>query len=347
MPIFPALSQNERLARLSLPPNERLSIVIDTDPYNEIDDQFAITHAVLSPERFDIKAIYAAPFANDRSGYDEGRGMEMSYETAMTVIEKLEKTGSYAPTVYRGSARFAIAPHDPSGFVGEAINSDAAQHLIELARAQPDDAPLYVVAIAAITNIASAILLAPDIIRKIVVVWLGGHPHNHYDTHEFNLRQDPFATRVVLDCGVPLVLIPCYNVTEHLSLTVNEVNTRIANKGDIGAYLAREFVKYAAERQADSRAIWDIGPFAYLLNPAWVETALIPTPILGTSPITTQGYYAPHLQFARNPNKSQPAYCTWSLDPRRHLMREAIRLNRDAIFANFYRKLGGLGLSTA
>ncbi len=344
---FPTLSLNERLARLALPPQiGRLPIVIDTDPYNEIDDQFAITYALGSPDRFEVKALYAAPFANERSGFDEGRGMATSFETAQTILAKLQTQGTSTPPVYRGSARFATSPTDPSGFQGEAIHSDAAAHLIQLARTQPDDAPLYVVAIAAITNIASAILLAPDLIRKIIVVWLGGHPHNYHDTNEFNLQQDPFATRVILDCGVPLVLIPCFNVTEHLSLTTNEVQTRVAPHGEIGAYLAHEFVKYAAEHHADSRAIWDMGPFAWLVNPDWVETAIMPTPILGTSPLQTEGYSAPHLHKKRQANKSRPAHCAWSIDPRRHVMLEALRLNRDAIFADFYRKLAGFATNS-
>ena len=39
----------------------------------------------------------------------------------------------------------------------------------------PDDDPLYVVAIGAITNVASALLTEPALAGKIVVVWLGGH----------------------------------------------------------------------------------------------------------------------------------------------------------------------------
>ncbi|MCW1967142.1 MAG: nucleoside hydrolase [Anaerolineae bacterium] len=342
--LFPMLSDTERLQRLAAPPaTGRLPIVIDTDPYNEIDDQFAITHAMLSPDRFDIKAIYAAPFANERSGFEAGHGMEKSFLTAQAVLQRLNASNAAniapLPAVYRGAAAFATAPDDPSGFRGQAIASEATSHLIELARAQPDDAPLYVVAIAAITNIASAIFLAPDIIRKIVLVWLGGHPHHYYDTNEFNLRQDPFASRVVLDCGVPLVLIPCFNVTEHLTLTTNEVKTQVAPHGEIGRYLAHEFVQYAHERGADSRAIWDMGPFAWLLDARAVETVLIPTPILGTSPQRAHGYFAPHLHKAPRQNKSQPAHCAWSLDPRRHLMREAFRVYRDPIFADFYRKL--------
>ena len=49
-------------ARLS-PPSGRCQVVIDTDAANEIDDQFALAWALLSPETIEIKAVYAAPFS--------------------------------------------------------------------------------------------------------------------------------------------------------------------------------------------------------------------------------------------------------------------------------------------
>ncbi len=48
-------------------PNRKVDIVLDTDAYNEIDDQFAIGYALLSPEHIKVKAIYAAPFHNKKS----------------------------------------------------------------------------------------------------------------------------------------------------------------------------------------------------------------------------------------------------------------------------------------
>ena len=54
------------------------------------------------------------------------------------------------------------------------MESEAARDLIR--RALSGDEPLYVAAIGAPTNIASAIMMEPEIIRKIVVVWLGGQP---------------------------------------------------------------------------------------------------------------------------------------------------------------------------
>src|SRR5690606_14880309 len=58
-----SLSPEQRLARLA-PVNQRVRVVLDTDTFNEVDDQFAVVHALLSPDTMNVEAIYAAPFKN-------------------------------------------------------------------------------------------------------------------------------------------------------------------------------------------------------------------------------------------------------------------------------------------
>jgi inosine-uridine nucleoside N-ribohydrolase len=72
--------------------------------------------------------------------------------------------------VFRGSRGYLAAPHTP-------VKSDAAADLVSRAMARREArGPLYVAALAALTNIASALLLEPEIVRRIVVVWLGVTP---------------------------------------------------------------------------------------------------------------------------------------------------------------------------
>ena len=40
-------------------PNEKVRMVLDTDTYNEIDDQFALVYALLCPEKLNVEAVYA------------------------------------------------------------------------------------------------------------------------------------------------------------------------------------------------------------------------------------------------------------------------------------------------
>ncbi len=181
-----------------------------------------------------------------------------------------------------------------------------------------EDAPLYVVAVGAITNVASAILIEPEIIKRIVVVWLGGHalhwPHNQ----EFNLRQDPLASQLIFDCGVPLVHLPVMGITSHLLTTVPEIERYVQGRGAIGDYLAGIFKAYHAEQYAWSKVLWDVAAIAYLIDPDWVPTDLVHSPIL------TDGL-------------------TWSFDRSRHLIRSASYVQRDPIYRDLFEKLGRAG----
>jgi len=82
------LSEQERLEKLT-PKSGKLRMVLDTDTYNEIDDQFALVHALLSPERLQVEAVYAAPFYNDRSTGPED-GMERRYEEIVRLLDLLK-----------------------------------------------------------------------------------------------------------------------------------------------------------------------------------------------------------------------------------------------------------------
>ena len=226
---FPQLDNALRLERLE-PPAGKIRMVLDTDTYNEIDDQFAVVYTLLSPDKLDLEAIHAAPFYNSRSS-GPGDGMEKSYQEILNLLGRLD----VSPTdfVFRGSSGFLPDWDHP-------YRSEAALDLV--ARAMSDDErPLYVLAIGAITNVASAILIEPRIVERIVVVWLGGQPLHWPDTREFNLGQDVPAAQVILDSGVPLVQIPCSSVSSHLLTTVSEIERYVEGQGAIGDYLAQIF----------------------------------------------------------------------------------------------------------
>ena len=299
---FPILSESRRIEMLQ-PPEKRVRMVLDTDTYNEIDDQFAVVHAILSPEQLNLEAIYAAPFHNNRSS-GPSDGMEKSYDEILRLLDFLNV--SHDGFVYRGSTEFLSDEETP-------IQSDAATDMVDRAMANTDE-PLYVVAVGAITNVVSALLLEPEIIKNIVVVWLGGNPLYWSHTREFNLAQDVKAARVVLDSGVPFVHLPARGVVSHLHTTVPEMERHVQGKGKIGDYLVEIFKDYHKDHFGWSKVIWDISATAYLVNSNWVPTELVHSPILTDA-------------------------VTWSFDNNRHLMRVATSVNRDAIFRDLFLKL--------
>src|SRR5919206_1304206 len=131
---FPLLSDSERLARLALP-SGTVRAVIDTDPGNEIDDQFALTYAFLSPDIFDLQAIYVAPFHNARSS-GPGDGMRRSYEELQRLCDMFGRRVD--GFIFRGSERWMSSQDEP-------VPSPAAEDLVSRARSSGED-PLYVIA---------------------------------------------------------------------------------------------------------------------------------------------------------------------------------------------------------
>lgn len=77
--------------------------VLDTDAYNEIDDQFALAYMVRSRERIHVKAIYAAPFHNARSA-SPADGMEKSFGKIRSVLSLMGE--ELLQSVRRGSEHY-------------------------------------------------------------------------------------------------------------------------------------------------------------------------------------------------------------------------------------------------
>ena len=83
------------------PPKGPIDIILDTDAYNEIDDQFAISYMVKNTEKFRVKGICAAPFLNQKS-VSPADGMEKSYDEILKLLTFRGKE-ELIPLVHRGS----------------------------------------------------------------------------------------------------------------------------------------------------------------------------------------------------------------------------------------------------
>ena len=204
------MTYEQRMKNLSVPEG-RIDVVLDTDAYNEIDDQFAIAYLLKNSDKLNTKAIYAAPFLNARST-SAGEGMEKSYKE----IYKLLGLMNIEKDVFRGSDRFLENEKTP-------VISDAARDLAAKVEDYSPENPLYIVAIGAITNVASAVLLNPKVAENAVLVWLGGHGLHFHDTREFNMVQDIAASRVVMSSGMPFVQLPCCGVVSGFTVSKPEL----------------------------------------------------------------------------------------------------------------------------
>ena len=304
------MNQEQFLKNLNVPTGI-VDVILDTDAYNEVDDQYAIAYLFLSPERINVLGLCAAPFYNSLSSSPED-GMIKSYDEILHLLTLMGKS-DFHKNVYQGARQYLPDENTP-------VITDAAKYIVAEAEKHSPEKPLYVLAIGAITNVASAILLNREaMVNNTVIVWLGGHAKDYPHTREFNMYQDIAAARVVFGCGAPLVQLPCRGVVSALTTTGPELNAWIKGANPLSDYLV-EHTTHAAESYAKgkawSRCIWDVSAIAWLLN---------------DNEKLMESYVMPSLI---------PQYDhTYSTQPTRHPMRYVYRINRDAIFTDLFTKL--------
>ncbi len=121
--------------------------VLDTDTFNEIDDQFAVAYLLRSSDRVETEALYAAPFLNDRSS-SAGDGMRKSFDEIKRLTSRL---GMAEFPAYLGSEKFLSDAGTP-------VASDAVTDLVERAMSATHSDRINIIAVGALTNVASALL---------------------------------------------------------------------------------------------------------------------------------------------------------------------------------------------
>ena len=253
---------------------EKKKVILDTDMYNEIDDQFALTYLIKSLNVFDLQAITIAPFS--KSGYANTKtieeGTEKSYETTLKLLDMLNKS-QYKDLVYKGTIKYMNDSEE---------SNDATNKIIEIA--SKNDKTI-ILAIGAITNVALAISKSPEIINKIKVVWLGGNTFLTKDNNEFNFRQDIKAVQTVFNSGVELVVIPCRNVSSNLSTTIYELEHYLNDDNKLNKYLKeifirckKNFMKEPKDEIGSSKTLWDLSVIAYEINSDWFKSEMISCP---------------------------------------------------------------------
>lgn len=294
----------KRLAR----PKGAVDVVLDTDMFNEVDDQYALAYLLQYQNLLRLKAVFAAPFFNHHC---EGPrdGMERSYREIFKVLDMLHRE-DLKDRVYKGSQSFLQNEKTP-------CRSEAAEKLIALSENYDADNPLYVIAIAACTNIASALLECPDLRKRIFVVWVGGMSFEWHDNKSFNAGQDIAAARILLGSGVPLVLLPGRGVLDRFLTTEPELEYWLRGKNQFCDYIidktADEAKKCGAEK-CWSRPLSDVAAVAWLLGNNFMLDRLEHTPVMSYDNL-------------------------YAYDRRRTFMRYVYAVNRDALMSDLFAKL--------
>jgi purine nucleosidase len=233
-----------------IPPKDQvIRVIIDTDAKNEIDDQWAITLALLSPERLKIEGFVASSYADPSAG---NAGIENSFNEIELVLKKAGFEGKFP--IYRGShpMRYAYEPSD----------SEGVDYIISKAMESTPDDPLWVIALGSATNLASAILKEPKIVDKVVFFWHGRTQWPKRCTN-YNVFGDIHAAKILFHSPASFVL---FDTGSHLYCPMEESKKMVRPYGEIGMYL-HEYRKSKDFMSAPTKGFFDLGDIAALIDP--------------------------------------------------------------------------------
>ena len=260
-------------------------MIIDTDP--GIDDTVAILLALGSAE---LELLGVVTVAGNV-------GLPTTFRNARAV---LELAGRGDIPVYAGCPR-PLSPGGPrvsdahsEGGLGDLALPEPGlpprdEHgvvwLIEtLRRAEPRSITLA--ALGPLTNIATALVMAPEIAAGIaeLVLMGGGTRGNITAAAEFNIHCDPQAAALVFDSGLPITMVPL-DVTE----TVRSTPERIAPIALLGTRCGAAAASLLGPRRGLGRppmAMHDPCVVAYLLAPALFQGRRVHVGVETRSPLT-------------------------------------------------------------
>ncbi len=247
-------------------------VILDCDAYNDIDDQYAIAFAAGS-DRLRLLAVGAVLFNNYRcSGFEDG--MRKSYDEAVKELRLIGRDGEVRANLG------CPVPLTQLG-EGEYGESEASDYIISAALASEE--LLYVIATGAATNVASAIMKCPEIKEKLCVVWVGCNDIRYDgEAGDFNVWQDVVAGRYLLNCGVPLVLLPALGPegtgTQMLRGTQETLDI-ISGDSPAAHYFRCELPELAYPGETGwTHRFWDIAGVGVLHNVSAFDLSVITAP---------------------------------------------------------------------
>ena len=281
---------------------EKINVILDTDTYNECDDQFALAYLLKNQSLFNIEAITSAPYSHPKIGVKVNEVQDLNYSEILKICNWLNFEVNNK--VFKGSTDYIVNGYDEK--------NDAVNKIIEVALKNDKT---YILGIGAITNIALAIKKEPKIINRIEIIWFGGDELGYKGKPEYNFRQDVEAVKIVLNSKVKITIIPRNNVASDLRIDIEELKENLGNKLELCNYLIERFYNDGYHGIQKSRVIWDISVIAYMVNRNWFKTKEVSCPIV----------------------KDDASY---ELTHNKHKITFVTKLDRDKIYSDLFKKLG-------
>lgn len=250
---------------------EPVRIVLDCDTKNEVDDQFAIAHALgLPPGTLEVRGavsvhntIAHGPFSRD-----------IYQEEAERIVALC---GSDVPCI--PGAEFPMEDHSSP------VDSQGLDFLIEEARS----GPLTVIATGPATDVASLLLVAPEVRENVRVIWLGGfgdrESYKRFKMGELNGRADVAAWRALLEDPVELLQVPGWPAPAKLVVDGGFGEELRGLGRPVATYLAEILERWLSEHESPvdpkgEKIIWDISCVAAVADPEAVTIDRLAVPML-------------------------------------------------------------------
>ncbi|MEM9141967.1 MAG: nucleoside hydrolase [Bacteroidota bacterium] len=245
---------------------EKTKIILDADTANEVDDPYAVVRA-FAETGWDIQALNAAQW--QASQWSTDRTMEDSHRLNQVLMGYLKPENT---KMLRGGHRRMYDWGD------QAVHSAAAYNIITQAKAQPGNEKLTIIALGALTNVASALFIAPEIAERIKVYWLGttyDFKNNISRRTDFNAMMDPQALELLLSSNVEMHIIPVSEVNQMKS-DFAETKQLLEGTHPLGDYLIDHWYGHNDGLRYE-RVLWDIALIEAMLHPEWVTEVKVDT----------------------------------------------------------------------
>ncbi len=255
----------------------KMPLILDADTANEVDDLYAIVRALIAPE-FEVLGLNSAHW--QVSHWATENSLEDSQRLNEVLLGYLEMSDLPHP---RGAqSRLYDWGRDIARY------SAASHFIIEQAKKYSSDNKLNIVTLGAMTNVASAILIDPDIVPNIRV-WIMGTRHD-FDTglwykRDFNCMNDLNAADLLLSQpNLELVVLPA-NVAAQMTFDFAETKEQLGDDHPL-LELLLDIWKNHRDGGRYRRVIWDLALIEAMLHPEWAEMVTVHTsPQDGSRPV--------------------------------------------------------------
>ncbi|MEM6630038.1 MAG: nucleoside hydrolase [Bacteroidota bacterium] len=249
------------------------NLIIDADTANEVDDLFAIAGALLAP-RLEIIGLCSAQWHTQARAPRDSVGASQALNEE--ILSLMGKTHIPHPI---GSNIPLVNTYRPQ-------NSEAASFIIEQAMALPAGDKIHVAILGPATNLASAILLEPRIIPKVVAQYLGfwhDLESGTWSKREFNTSNDPNAVDVLLNTPGLEFHVMTASTSQHLIFEKTLVDRQLKGKGGIGDFLVERWENYDRfwKKEDPEKArwtMWDIALILALAAPSLATSTQVKSP---------------------------------------------------------------------